>query len=391
MMSVYTWLCGVGASCLPSASDKIFARNIRLINAPLSSLYIIVLQGTPVCCFDAREPHHTCKAIANLKIDNRIDSGPSFMVSETSHPTAWQARCDDCNRFITVATRKRRWTNEFRLRANSAHKEVKKMKRTLMVAVIAMVSPAMALAAAPPLPGLAKQCLLQPAAAELILNVSRLPAKVELSLGQNVVIVSTTSNSASKLAVGHRFNKPMAGSADPLERMNTATVIRKGYRVVAVFQAKSEGNGELTVTVDGVGNRVPFLVQGVAAPTGIEGSVVSGPHRPVSRPGDPDSGSPVAGAVIVVEDSTGIEVARTTTDANGNYKVVVGPGSYTVTARLPKEKVHLPGSFSREITVPRHGYEKLNIKLDTGIRKVEKEKPASEFDSRIKFRNDRSI
>ncbi len=261
------------------------------------------------------------------------------------------------------------------------------MKRILSFALALIMSSA-AVAAAPPQPGPTNPCLLQPSGAELVLDVAKLPAKVELSPGQNVVITSKVRMARSKLSVSYKFDKGSGNAPDPLERLNIAAVIRKGCQVVAVYQGKNEGKGEFIITLNGKTLRVPFTVQGVAASSGLEGNVVSGPHKPVSRPGDPDGGRPVAGAVIIVEDANGNEVARTIADAKGAFKVVVAPGKYTVTARFPNQKGSFPMPASCEVSVPKQGYQSLNIKLDTGVRKSEKSE--SELDP-VKFRDQRDF
>ena len=50
-----------------------------------------------------------------------------------------------------------------------------------------------------------------------------------------------------------------------------------------------------------------------------------------------DEGEPgIGGATVILTDANGTEVARTTTDANGNYRFVgLIPGSYTVTIEVP--------------------------------------------------------
>src|ERR1041385_3228857 len=68
--------------------------------------------------------------------------------------------------------------------------------------------------------------------------------------------------------------------------------------------------------------------------TGIEGVITVGPiHGGPVRPGIPSS-KPLANTAFVVGNDGGV-VAEFTTDAQGHFKVSVGPGHYTV---LIKEK-----------------------------------------------------
>jgi hypothetical protein len=64
--------------------------------------------------------------------------------------------------------------------------------------------------------------------------------------------------------------------------------------------------------------------------TGIRGVVVAGPVCPVeTEPPDPDCApAPVEGAVLVVTDLAGNEVARATSDAEGRFAVELAPGAY---------------------------------------------------------------
>ena len=65
---------------------------------------------------------------------------------------------------------------------------------------------------------------------------------------------------------------------------------------------------------------------------GIGGIATAGPVCPVERvPPDPKCvPRPVAGAVVVVRDGAGREVARATTAADGRFFVAVPPGTYVV-------------------------------------------------------------
>ena len=103
--------------------------------------------------------------------------------------------------------------------------------------------------------------------------------------------------------------------------------------------------------------------------SGVAGQVHLGPQCPVETEGDPCADQPAAGSRVTVArqlpgDSYagGEVVARTTTDANGRYRVAVAPGEYVVTAdagmscELMDARV-APGAYS-----------KVDIPCDTGIR-----------------------
>lgn len=108
------------------------------------------------------------------------------------------------------------------------------------------------------------------------------------------------------------------------------------------------------------------------APSGGEAVrilALAGPTCPVvSDPPDPDCEErPVEGAVIVVADEDGAEVARMTTDGEGSASVELAPGSYLL---VPQPVEGLMGTaVPIEITVA-HGVagEPVTIAYDTGIR-----------------------
>lgn len=105
------------------------------------------------------------------------------------------------------------------------------------------------------------------------------------------------------------------------------------------------------------------------ADSGIDGHVHLGPQCPVEIAGQPCADKPAAGAKITVtkqvsgdSPASGEVVARTTTDADGNYRLVVEPGNYGVTA---------DAGMSCELIDVRVGtgpYSKVDIACDTGIR-----------------------
>ena len=82
-------------------------------------------------------------------------------------------------------------------------------------------------------------------------------------------------------------------------------------------------------------------------------SVVAGPTCPVvSDPPDPECADrPVAGAVIVVQDDEGKEVARVTTDEDGAGSIELAPGAYRL---VPQPVEGLMGTAqTTELTVLR--------------------------------------
>ena len=103
--------------------------------------------------------------------------------------------------------------------------------------------------------------------------------------------------------------------------------------------------------------------------SGVAGRVHLGPQCPVETAGEPCEDQPAAGSTVTVAKQLpgdsyagGEVVARTTTDADGSYRVAVVPGKYLVTA---------DAGMSCELTdarVKAGAYSKVDIPCDTGIR-----------------------
>ena len=104
-----------------------------------------------------------------------------------------------------------------------------------------------------------------------------------------------------------------------------------------------------------------------ATTSGIGGRASAGPVCPVVRPGqtgcDPRS---VQGAVLIVRDGSGKEVARTTTDGSGLFRVVVAAGSYTVEAQQVEGLMGTAPVV--QVTVEAGRLATVSIDYDTGIR-----------------------
>jgi hypothetical protein len=103
--------------------------------------------------------------------------------------------------------------------------------------------------------------------------------------------------------------------------------------------------------------------------SGVAGRVHLGPQCPVETEGDPCRDKPAAGARVTVArqvpgnpDAIGEVVARTTTDADGNYRVAVPPGMYVVTAQAGMSCALM------DTRVTFGAYSKVDNPCDTGIR-----------------------
>jgi hypothetical protein len=73
----------------------------------------------------------------------------------------------------------------------------------------------------------------------------------------------------------------------------------------------------------------------------------------------------VVGAVVVVRDANGKQVAQAHTGADGTFLVAVPPGTYTVTAEAMTGIMRSPGPQSVSVT---DGVAPVDLLYDTGIR-----------------------
>lgn len=113
----------------------------------------------------------------------------------------------------------------------------------------------------------------------------------------------------------------------------------------------------------------PVPVPGIGHP-GIAGTAHKGPVCPVVKdPPDPSCADrPVAGAVVVVRDASGKEVARATTGADGTFVIDLEAGIYTVEAQPVDGLMGTPAAVT--VTVPAGAVDATIVDLayDTGIR-----------------------
>ena len=104
-----------------------------------------------------------------------------------------------------------------------------------------------------------------------------------------------------------------------------------------------------------------------ATTTGIGGRVTAGPTCPVERPGDPACAPrPVSGAVLVVTDGSGKEVAKVTTDGSGLFRIPLAAGEYTITPQAVEG--FIGGAQPVTVTVVDKAQAWAPVDYDTGIR-----------------------
>ena len=108
-------------------------------------------------------------------------------------------------------------------------------------------------------------------------------------------------------------------------------------------------------------------MQASSTRTGVAGRALGGPTCPVERPGDPSCAPRLVGGVeLAVQDASGAEVARVTTDGSGYFRLALAPGEYTLEA--PAVEGFMSGPAPVPFTVQDGTETWLNLSWDTGIR-----------------------
>ena len=98
--------------------------------------------------------------------------------------------------------------------------------------------------------------------------------------------------------------------------------------------------------------------------SGIRGTVLIGPTCPVEIAGQSPCVKPYP-AVLVVTDSEGREVGRTTAAADGTFTIALPPGVYVI---LPQPGTPFPQAQPIDVTVVPGQFADVQINYDSGIR-----------------------
>lgn len=100
--------------------------------------------------------------------------------------------------------------------------------------------------------------------------------------------------------------------------------------------------------------------------SGIEGTVLRGPMCPVIREDDPCPDQPFS-ALFYVFNNEGAKVATFQTDEQGEFRVDLSPGEYTI---IPDESAPIifPTRQTKDVTVNSGSFTKVTLIFDTGIR-----------------------
>ncbi len=107
----------------------------------------------------------------------------------------------------------------------------------------------------------------------------------------------------------------------------------------------------------------------LADATGVRGTVSAGPTCPVVRdPPDPACADrPVGGAILVIADRAGAEVARAESNADGTFAIDLAPGSYRLTPQPVEGLMGTPAPIDFDVEAGQPIVE-LQVAYDSGIR-----------------------
>jgi hypothetical protein len=100
--------------------------------------------------------------------------------------------------------------------------------------------------------------------------------------------------------------------------------------------------------------------------TGMEGVITFSPTQPGPIRADAPSSKPLANATFVVENEKGAEVASFTTDEQGQFRISLPPGHYTVSKKGKKGGPGRYGPFDVDVVADK--MTRVTWECDTGIR-----------------------
>jgi hypothetical protein len=102
--------------------------------------------------------------------------------------------------------------------------------------------------------------------------------------------------------------------------------------------------------------------------SGIAGSVLAGPQCPVIGPDSgPECNDKPLAATIAVKSAAGLLVTQFTSDANGQFRVPLFPGTYLLDP-VSVSPCGLPRGVPQTVTVAAGRFTDVTIEYDTGIR-----------------------
>ena len=143
-----------------------------------------------------------------------------------------------------------------------------------------------------------------------------------------------------------------------------------GQLAAVVLIAACQTGQSLPPTTTPVAVSPAPVITPAGPPPVVVGTVTAGPVCPVERsPAPPNCAPrPVAGAVVIASDANGRELARTTSAADGTYRLTVGQtGTVVITALPVTGLTRAPAPATVTLDGP-GAVVQVNLEYDTGIR-----------------------
>jgi len=191
------------------------------------------------------------------------------------------------------------------------------------------------------------------------------------STGGNTIKVTLTQNRIRYTGSGLAF--PLEGIQPPT-RILAFTLLNPSGR--SFYFSAREISG-ITVSADGTYHRVGFperkyewhiLIGAPVTNSGVRGTALAGPIRPVEMPGVPNT-RPLEGAIMIVQPAGGgAEITRARTDAKGRFQIPLAPGAYRLVPLPPDPNAVLPRAQPVDFKVAEGKFTVLEVMFDTGIR-----------------------
>jgi hypothetical protein len=100
------------------------------------------------------------------------------------------------------------------------------------------------------------------------------------------------------------------------------------------------------------------------AGSGADGQVLIGPVCPVMQAAHPCPDQPYQ-ATLTVKSADGVKIARVQSDANGQFKISLAPGTYILHPESPNG---MPYAAEQTFSVIAGAFTQLNVRYDSGIR-----------------------
>lgn len=161
----------------------------------------------------------------------------------------------------------------------------------------------------------------------IYINTAELPRSITMEVGDTVSF-ATSSKTPNSVQVHLKQGRDVLKEA--LATLPAARVSQPIY-TLAVYYALKPGWALIEVKQNSKVTLIPVTVTKAQVKSGIFGQVDSYPINTVAS-NDQRKSNPAGGAIVIVTDSKGSEVARTTADKHGHFRLQLNPGKYRVIA-----------------------------------------------------------